>query len=240
MNNQILNLHNSLVQHPMYHKIQDLNSLRTFMTYHVFAVWDFMSLLKSLQRHLTCVELPWYDSKYNPELVRLINQIVVGEESDVDSEGRAASHFALYLKAMDEVGANKSLVNKLLSTRDITVLPKEVREIVHFHLNVAMHAPVHEVAACFFYGREKLIPDMFTSIVDILKKSNLNCPTLIYYLEHHIELDGGDHGPKAMTLMQELADTPEKLQQVESMAIASLKKRSELWDYIYRQIGQHE
>jgi hypothetical protein len=240
MNNQILNLHHSLVHHPMYNQIRDLASLRTFMSYHVLAVWDFMSLLKSLQRHITCVELPWFDSKYNPEMVRLINQIVVGEESDVDQSGRAASHFSLYLRAMDEVGADKSLINKLLATRDISILPQEIKEIVHFHLNVAMNAPVHEVAACFFYGREKLIPEMFTSIVEILKNAGLNCPTLIYYLEHHIELDGEDHGPKAMTLMTELADCPTKIKEVEAMAIKSLQKRSQLWNYIQNQIKVYE
>jgi hypothetical protein len=184
--------------------------------------------------------LPWYDSSYNPELVRLINQIVVGEESDVDQAGKAASHFSLYLKAMDEVGADKSLINQLLATRDISILPKEIKDIVHFHLGVAMNAPVHEVAACFFYGREKLIPEMFTSIVDILKQSQLNCPTLIYYLEHHIELDGEDHGPKAMTLMQELADTDQKRDEVNAMAIKSLVQRRALWNYIENQIKAHE
>jgi hypothetical protein len=91
-----------LAHHPVYATFNNLESIRHFMGYHVFAVWDFMSLLKSLQIHLTCVELPWKPSKYPAEMVRLINQIVVGEESDLDLNGTPISHFDLYLKAMED------------------------------------------------------------------------------------------------------------------------------------------
>jgi len=84
---EISQKHSDLSNHPMYECLTNLESIRVFMKYHVFAVWDFMSLLKALQREVTCVNIPWTESSYDPEFVRLINKIVIGEESDLDMEG---------------------------------------------------------------------------------------------------------------------------------------------------------
>ena len=75
-----------LLAHPVYAQINDLNGLKKFTEFHVYAVWDFMSLLKSLQIGLTCVTLPWIPvGSANTRF--LINEIVTGEESDVDENG---------------------------------------------------------------------------------------------------------------------------------------------------------
>lgn len=231
--------YSDLRYHPMYKHLNSLEAVRTFMQYHVFAVWDFMSLLKSLQRKITCVNVPWKDSEFDPELVRLINEIVVAEESDVDQNNQAASHFALYLKAMEEIGADTKLIKNFLEDFDLSKLPKDLQEIVSFHLDIAINKEVHQVAASFFYGREKLIPDMFESVVAVLKENEMDCPTLIYYLERHIELDGDEHGPKALKCLQGLMDTTEKREQVYQVAIDSLKMRYKLWDFIEKQILSH-
>jgi hypothetical protein len=119
-----------LAQHPVYQTLNNLNSIQHFMRYHVFAVWDFMSLLKSLQRQITCVDVPWRPSIYPAEMVRLINQIVLGEESDVDQYGSPISHFELYLKAMEEVGASTSEMRDFLASGDLSKVPSGAQAFV--------------------------------------------------------------------------------------------------------------
>lgn len=236
MHNSIVKSHLGLKNHSLYNELKTLNDLRQFMEIHVFAVWDFMSLLKSLQTKITCTNIPWIDSKYSPKLVRLINEIVLGEESDLDQNGNPSSHFALYLKAMEEIGADTKPIKKFLKSLNVESLPEELSKIVAFHLNIAFNGSTHQVASSFFYGREKLIPDMFQSIVNIIESHNLECPTLIYYFKRHIELDADEHGPMAQECLTELLDTDIKKDEAIKTALASLEKRSELWNYIQKEI----
>ena len=235
MKTQIDVLQKRLSHHPVYSTFNQIENIRHFMEYHVFAVWDFMSLLKSLQRHLTCVELPWRPSGYPAEMVRLINQIVVGEESDIDQHGNPISHFDLYLKAMEEVGADTTLIKKFLATNDYSLIPSGAREFVEFNIKTATEASVLEVAASFFFGREKLIPDMFETIVATLKKENINAPTLIYYLDRHIEVDGGEHGPLAEKCLDVLSENSEIKKNIAySMGIKALEMREMLWNSVHQ------
>lgn len=226
-----------LTQHNIYKTFTDLANIQHFMRFHVFAVWDFMSLLKSLQRHITCVSLPWTPSMYPAEMVRLVNQIVVGEESDVDQFGNPISHFELYLKAMEEIGASTSEISDFLSTLETQRIPTGAREFVEYNLNVAEHGHVVEVAASFFYGREKLIPEMFEVIVSTLKRENIQAPTLMYYLERHIEVDAGEHGPLALKCLDSLVADNEELKTLAINAgIKALEMRKNLWDEVLSQL----
>ncbi len=223
--------HQQLVDHPVYKSLKSIKDIRVFMEYHCFAVWDFMSLLKSIQNKVTCTTVPWKPSSYSSEVVRMINEIVLGEESDVDQYGRPCSHFELYLKAMDEVGANTVVIKDFINTFDTSLLPQGAREFVEYNLDLALNGRLEEVAAAFFYGREKLLPDVFTEIVKVLKSENIDCPTLLYYFERHIEVDGESHGPLAMKCLKEIcAENETKTLRAHYAGVQALRMRYKMWD----------
>ncbi len=208
------------------------------METHVFAVWDFMSLLKRLQREITCVELPWKPSPYPSKLVRLINEIVLAEESDLDQNSEPIDHFSLYLKAMNELGAKTQKIKNFLEVQDFDKLTTAQRNFVQYNLELAKTGLLHEVAAAFFFGREKLIPDMFTTIIadlekNIQEKDQGLFPNLKYYLHRHIEIDGNEHGPMAEGCLSILCgNDKQKWEEARIAGIKSLKLRSALWDEV--------
>src|ERR1700749_1643443 len=114
LKDQIEPLRKQLTEHSLYKNIRSVNELIVFMEHHVFAVWDFMSLLKALQQKLTCTTLPWMPVG-NANTRYLINEIVTGEESDVDDQGNRASHFEFYLRAMQQAGCDTRDIDKLLA-----------------------------------------------------------------------------------------------------------------------------
>jgi len=233
----------ALVNHPLYNKIGSINSIKRFMETHVFAVWDFMSLLKRLQLELTCASIPWIPVG-NPITRRLINEIVFGEESDVNQKGQPVSHFELYLQAMEDIGADTSAINIFIkqlkqgkSWENALVNSGASQAAIQFVRNTMAyveHAPIYVVAGVFTYGREDLIPDMFISIVRKLSdKGHLGAQTLLYYLERHIEIDGDEHGPMALQMIDELCqgDAAKKQKSINA-AQQALQSRIKLWDAI--------
>ena len=112
-----------LVAHPAFQWVNTVPRARHFMEAHVWAVWDFMVLLKSLQRELTCVDTYWIP-KGEPAVRRLINEIVHGEESDVDQQGNATSHFELYLRAMTEAGADIAPISNFIKDLERGCTPR--------------------------------------------------------------------------------------------------------------------
>lgn len=236
-----------LLEHPLYTKLDSIEAIQTFMTYHAFAVWDFMSLVKALQQKLTCTELPWVPVG-SPGSRRLINEIVWGEESDVDTQGNPASHYELYLQAMKEIGADTTPIVDLVSAiqngtpwedaLNQAHVPEEIKTFVRFSLTTATTASAHVVGGVFTYGREDLIPDLFIAIVRGLANQHKgNVDTLLYYLERHIELDGDEHGPMALQMMQELCgDNPKNWDEATNFAQQALQHRIRLWDFIALQL----
>lgn len=246
--NQIATERQALLLHPLYQNIHSLEDLHRFLEGHVYAVWDFMSLLKALQNQLTCTTTPWFASS-NPETRYLINEIVVAEESDITLTGKRLSHFEMYLEAMTDCQANTDEINRFLeavqSTQNIFIaikqsnLPIQIKEFLQFTFETIKKGKPHCIAAAFTFGREELIPDMFTHIIRNFKNNlpEINLDQLVYYFERHIELDGDDHGPKALQMVTELCG--EDAQKWEEVAITSkeaLQVRLGLWDAIYETV----
>ena len=243
----IESLRQQIINHKVYAVINNLDDLNVFMKYHVFAVWDFMSLLKALQINLTCTTIPWFpvgsaDTRF------LINEIVVGEESDVDQLGKRKSHFEIYLDAMKQSDADYSCIDmfikKLQQTKDIQIsfekanVPAAAQKFVEYTFEVINSGKAHLQAAAFTFGREDLIPGMFHSIInDIDKKFPDSISTFKYYLERHIEVDGGHHSHLALEMMDNLCCTDEDYwNEAKTITINSLQKRIELWDAVYEEI----
>ncbi|MDA7578278.1 DUF3050 domain-containing protein, partial [Flavobacteriales bacterium] len=167
INSNIKSYKEDIINHPLYENLKSIEDISILMEHHVYAVWDFMSLLKSLQYNLTCTSSPWKpvgDSKVR----RLINSIVLEEESDMDMNGVPSSHFEMYLDAMKQCKANTNYIETFISQVSSNYIPsvsKGVDDFLNTTFKVIDSGQSHKIAAAFTFGREDLIPDMFTAIV---------------------------------------------------------------------------
>lgn len=234
----------TLLHHPLYSQIKSIDELRKFTQVHVFAVWDFMSLLKSLQELLTCTTSPWTPSPH-PNTRYLINEIVLAEESDEYIDGRRLSHYEMYLDAMGHISAETSQIRTFVQALhsgvsiwkaiDNLAVDNRIKNFLYFTFDVIERGQPHEIASAFTFGREDLIPDMFTSILKKIEPHfpDINMRPLIYYFERHIELDGDEHGPLALQMIKELGGHDNKKWiEMQMIAKQSLQKRIQLWDAI--------
>lgn len=250
INHSIQPLKDQLLHHSLYEKVRTIDDLHCFLENHVYAVWDFMSLLKALQQKLTCTTTPWLPVG-NPEIRYLINEIVVAEETDLALDGRRMSHYEMYLDAMAQCGANVVTVSQFLEdiqkTQNIFVsinhaeVHPDVRAFLDFTFRVIEEGKPHKIAAAFTFGREDLIPNMFTEILKNFQQNfpETNLSKLIYYFERHIELDADEHGPMAMQMITELCgDSTTKWNEVLEVSQQALEKRIGLWNAIEAQLIQ--
>jgi hypothetical protein len=234
-----------LAAHPLYASITSPKHIRTFMESHVFAVWDFMSLLTTLQRMLTCVSTPWVPTPW-PASRRFINEIVLGEESD-KFEGRSISHFELYLEAMEECGADTGQIRNLLAqieigppntpiskVMELAAVPAAARRFVQTTFAIIESSNVSAMAAAFTFGREDLIPDMFRKLVRDMDRSGAGrLSKFVWYLERHIEVDGDEHGPLSLQMVSDLCGANEDVwAAAATTAETAISARLALWDEI--------
>jgi hypothetical protein len=241
-----------LASHPLYAEVRSERDLRLFLESHVFAVWDFMSLLKSLQRALTCVDVPWLPSRQAASR-RFINEIVLGEESD-EYQQRPLSHFEIYVEAMHALGADTAPIEGLLTTlreaggdtgaaleAGLAAAPAPAREFVRSTFRVIRHGSVAAQAAAFTFGREDVIPEMFRGMVrELNDQRDGRLAQFVWYLERHIEVDGDDHGPLSLRMVADLCGDDEALwAEATAAAEEALTARIALWDGVLAEIRSH-
>ncbi|KAI6189234.1 hypothetical protein M3Y98_00440600 [Aphelenchoides besseyi] len=245
---RIAPLQDKLAKHPLYEAVRDVDELRYFMQNHVFAVWDFMSLLKYLQRSLTCIEVPWCAS--GPKISRrLINEIVLGEESD-EVAGQFISHLELYIRSMKAVMADDSAITYVMrlfsknkgvpSDDELARLLKEANapepaaRFVRDTFDFLRTDKLHIVSSAFAFGREDLIPLLFQPLLHELTKEVDGALDLFkIYLDRHIEVDGDHHGPMSYKMLVELCgqrDDDPRWVEAEDAAVKALQSRIDLWD----------
>ena len=235
-----------LQNHKIYFSIKNIDHLNIFMSNHVFAVWDFMSILKSLQSQLTCTNIPWIPSG-NGTPARLINEIVTEEETDLAPHGQYMSHFEMYCNAMRQAGADINPIHQFLKNLETSNIsesliksnsPKAASNFVNETFNMLNNAKLHEVASVFTFGREEIIPDMFRKIVreiEISKHGKLKY--FKYYLDRHIVLDESEHTPNSLRMVKELCENDEqKWDESTVSAKACMKARIRFWDEILEEI----
>ena len=246
---EITSLREELKSHRLYQQLQTVEDIKIFTKDHVFAVWDFMSLLKTLQRDLTCVSVPWVPRKKG-KLTQFINEITLAEESDVDLSGESKSHFEMYLDAMRHMGSDTHKIEVFLSkidqdssieeALDFAEVPEAVKNFVKVTFKTIYSNDAHKVAAAFTFGREDLIPDMFIEIIHQTHEQE-SFKDFLYYLNRHVELDGDSHGPLSLDMIVELCgDDQQKWSEVLVTAKEALEVRISLWDYIADNISKHK
>jgi hypothetical protein len=248
---KLVDLRAKLLEHEVYRQIDGISALRCFMEHHVFAVWDFMSLLKALQRKYTCVYMPWTPAS-NTTIARFINEIVIGEETDEDGRGGFASHFDLYRRAMRQFGADTAPIDSLNSTihdggslgdaLSDPRIPAAAQRFVRDTFDIIESSDSVAILSAFTFGREDLLPAVFQRIVDELNvQSSGGLAEFQYYLQRHIGLDGDEHGPMAQRLIELVCGENEAhWQTAEESAVKSLTSRLTFWDGISAAIRQGE
>jgi hypothetical protein len=244
----LADLRRKLVAHPLYELIDSPDRLRRFMEMHVWAVWDFQSLLKAMQQRLTCTSVPWLPTP-DPEARRLVNEIVLDEESDELPDGGSASHFELYLDSMQRAAADTLPVRRMIdllregsTVADALVAcgaPAASADFVRKSFEVIDSGSTHRIVAAFTFGREDVIPDMFRNLVVRLAESDpAHWGRFRFYLERHIEHDDEKHAPVCRRIVARLCGTDDvKWREATETARGCIAARIALWDAIARELA---
>lgn len=232
-------------KHEVFAALGSLQGVRVFMEHHVWAVWDFMSLLKSVQAEVAPVRVPWTPPA-DPESARLINDIVVAEEGDDGFDGVPISHFQVYLRAMKAAGASTAAIEGFVAVVTagapvdralVEAAPPEAARAFVQTTFAILGEPLHCRVAAFTLGREGVIPQMFGGILAGLGRP-AELGAFQWYLERHVSIDGERHGPMARRLFERtcLRDARTRAESLHA-ACRVLEGRAALWDAVVEAVG---
>ena len=234
-----------LRQHPLTSRqsINCVEDLQIFMSSHVYAVWDFMCLVKQLQQHLAPSGSPWMPT-YSASSRRWINEIVLGEESDITPHGGHASHFESYIVSMKEIGIDTAWIEswpdyvRSVSWAEAIQNPQVPDPAKFFMTQTKQFVDSDKpwiICAALALGREDLLPEQFQSVLNQLEAARIPSDTFKWYLTRHVEVDGNEHGPAARKLLEELCDGyTDREQEATDAALLAIHARERYWDLIMR------
>lgn len=241
-----------LNRHPVYGALKAVDDLRVFMEHHVFSVWDFMSLIKTLQATLAPTTVPWAPVG-DPMVRRFINELVLEEETDEALPGagmRFSSHFELYTQAMQEIGASPDAIRQFVATAagrgieaafDLGIAPPVSAAFTRTTFGFIDTAKPHVVAAALALGREHIIPTMFRAFLGGMGIDEKDSPAFHFYLRRHIHLDEDFHAPMSIRMVEFLVggDAAKQAEAVDA-AIAAIEARLTFWDGVLRELPSQQ
>jgi hypothetical protein len=241
-------LKSELNEHPVYKAVETIEDLRCFMEHHAFSVWDFMSLVKFLQAEIAPSRSPWVPPS-EPDLCRFINELVLEEESDEMPDGKSfLSHYEIYLLAMEEIGADTSKIRRFVDTvrtkgideaLQLPDIPEASRAFTTTTFGFISENEPQKAAAALALGREHIIPVMFKGILKNIGVNKKQAPIFHYYLERHIHLDEGFHGPLSLRLLNKLCEEDaQKVEDAQNAAKLAVSARIAFWDGVLKEIAE--
>ena len=232
INKEIEPLIEKLENHKLNSILNNEKSLQIFMQHHVFAVWDFMNIVKTLQQNIAPVQIPW-KPPVNPHVVRFIHELVLAEESDITLDKQSLSHFEMYLLSMKEIGADTAPIQNWVHHNKVEGVPSGSLNFLEVTQSILATGDMVKVASMFCYSREKLIPRLFSNILNAHQFLKARAPQFQYYIQRHIEIDGEEHGDLSVEILKHYCEeNPAHFQKAKDTAVLTLNSRVQLWDNI--------
>ena len=243
---ELSQLKKSIRKHTLFSNKLTNRQIAIFMESHIYSVWGFMSLLKSLQYGLSSNNLPWIPTSNTTNgLVNFINEIVLSEESEYIKGVGFTSHFEIYLLAMKKIGAKANEIKKLIKNieknkkyKDAILdikINKEVKDFLDFDIKTSQSNSLPKIIGGFTLAREQVIPNMFEYIIPAIKDKK-SAKYFITYLKRHITIDGDRHGPLATRLLKIICTSNNDMCIAYKSGIKSLRLRLKVWDKVASEI----